>query len=140
MQPHDSHQETGEQSSNQESGVITALLGSASQILERYATQWETSKDMLRAEWAITRKCIWFAIVVLIVFSGVVLSACLGLTVLASYGLYTLGMPVWGIGLLLAVLHIIAMIMLVQTMRGLIKRMGFKKSSQLFTPSLKGEQ
>ncbi len=140
MQTPNSHQETGEHSKNQESGVITALLDSATQVLQRYSTHWETSKDILRVEWAITRKCIWFAIVVLIVFSGVVLSACLGLTVLASYGLYTLGMPVWGIGLTLLVAHGFALYALVQTMRGLIKRMGFKKSAQFFAPSMKGEQ
>ncbi len=140
MQPQNNHQETGAQSKTRESGDITALLDSAKQIWQRYATQWETSRDILRAEWAITRKCIWFAIIVLIVFSGVVLSACLGLTVLASYGLYALGMPVWAIGLTLAIAHGVSMLVLVQTMRGLIKRMGFTKSAQLMTPRLQGEQ
>ena len=128
MQPHNAEQEPGEQSRAHESGVITALMESAEQILQRYSTQWETSKEMARLEWRITRKSLWFALVVLVIFSGVVLSACIALTVLVAYGLYALGVPIWAIGLALITLHGLALYILVRMMRGLIKRMGFHKT------------
>lgn len=128
MQPHNAEHEQDEQSSTHESGVITALMESAEQILQRYSTQWETSKEMARLEWRITRKSLWFALVVLVIFSGVILSACIALTVLVAYGLYTLGVPIWATGLALVALHGLALYVLVRMMRGLIKRMGFHKT------------
>ena len=128
MQPHDAEPKLDDQSDAQESGVITALMASAEQILQRYSTQWETSKEMARLEWRITRKSLWFALVLLVIFSGVILSTCIGLTALVAYGLYALGFPIWATGLTLVILHGVALYTLVVMMRGLIKRMGFHKT------------
>lgn len=113
---------------NQEGGVITALIDSATQILQRYSIQWRTSKEMAYLEWTITRKCLWFAAVVLIVFGGVVLSACIALAVVLAYSLYTLGVPVWLIALALIGAHGVALWVLARMLRGLIKRMGFART------------
>lgn len=137
MQPNNARQETSEQH-NQEGGVITALIDSAAQILQRYSTQWDTSKEMLHVEWRITWKSLWFALIALIVFSGVVLSACISLAALVAYGLYAIGAPVWAIGLALIVLHGVMLYTLVLTMRTLIKRMGFNKTFDIFAKT-KGE-
>lgn len=128
MEPHNAEQEQSEQSRAHESSVITALMESAEQILQRYSTQWNTSKEMARLEWRITYRSLWFAIVVLIIFSGVVLSACIALTALVAYGLYLLGVPIWATGLALVTLHGLALYTLVYMMRGLIKRMGFHQT------------
>lgn len=124
----DKPRQEADEPTDQESGVITALLDSATQILQRYSLQWETSKEMLQLEWAITRKSLAFALVALVFFGGVALSACIAVTAFVGYALYTQGMPVWSIGLTLIALHGLVLFALARTVRSLIRRMGFQKT------------
>lgn len=132
---HDSAPQQASDEENQEVGLITALMNSITQILRRYILQWETSKEILHLEWAITRKSLWYSLVVLIVFAGFVLSACIALTGLLAYALYTQGMPFWGITVTLIAWHGVALFTLAHMARGLAKRMGFHRSVAFFQTS-----
>ena len=114
------------------SSVVAALSASVSRILGRYREQWDTSKQMLGAEWELTLKSLWLALVFIIVFMSVVVVTWLGINALLAYGLFLLATPIWGIILAILVLHILAIVVLIRTIRGLFKEVGFSRSLAVF--------
>lgn len=120
-------------------GVVAALSASVSRILGRYREQWDTSKQMLKAEWELTLESLWLALVFVIVFMSVVVVTWLGINALLAYGLFLLAAPIWGIILAIIVLHMLAIVVLIRTIRGLFKEVGFSRSLAVFS-SVEPEQ
>jgi cation transport ATPase len=114
------------------SGVVAALYASVSRIFARYMQQWDTTKQMLGAEWELTLKSLWLALVFIIVLMSVVVVTWLGISALLAYGLYLIATPIWGIILAVMVLHILAIFVLIRTIRGLLKEVGFSRSLAVF--------
>lgn len=115
-----------------ESSVIAALSASMSRIFARYLQQWDTSKQILNAEWELTLKSLWLALVFIIVFMSVVVVTWLGLNALLAYALFLLATPIWGIVLAILTVHIGAIFVLMHTIRGLFKEVGFSRSLAVF--------
>lgn len=114
------------------SSVVAALYASASRLFARYRQQWDTTKKMLGAEWELTLKCLWLALVFVIVFMSVVVVTWFGINALLVYALFTIATPVWGIVLVILALHILAIFLLMRTIRGLFKEIGFSRSLAVF--------
>lgn len=136
-QEKDEHNSTADEDVG--SSVVAALSASVSRILGRYREQWETSKQMLGAEWELTLKSLWLALVFIIVFMSVVVVTWLGINALLAYGLFLLATPIWGIILAILALHILAIVVLIRTIRGLFKEVGFSRSLAVFS-SIDSEQ
>lgn len=132
-------QEQGEQDSAADeevgSSAIAALVASVSRIYARYGQQWDTSKQMLNAEWELTLKSLWLALVFTIVFMSVVVVAWLGLNVLLAYALFLMATPIWGIALAILVFNMLAIFVLTRTIRGLFREVGFSRSLALLNGS-----
>lgn len=114
-------------------GVVAALSASVSRILGRYREQWDTSKQILGAEWELTLKSLWLALVFIIVFMSVVVVAWLGINALLAYAMFLVATPIWGIILAILVLHIVAIVVLIRTIRGLFREVGFSRSLALLS-------
>lgn len=117
------------------SGMVAALYASVSRILARYSQQWDTTKQMLGAEWELTLKSLWLALVFVIVLMSVVVVTWLGVNALLAYALYTIATPVWGIALAILALNMLVIFVLTRTIRGLFKSIGFGRSLAVFSPS-----
>lgn len=114
------------------SSVIAALTATVSRIAGRYREQWDTTKQMLGAEWELTLKCLWLALVFVIVLMSVVVVTWLGINVGLAYALHTLATPIWGIALSILALNILVMFVLTRTIRGLFREIGFGRSLAVF--------
>lgn len=131
-----SQEQAGQKSATDEdvgSSVVAALSASVSRILGRYREQWDTSKQMMGAEWELTLKSLWLALVFIIIFMSVVVVTWLGINALLAYALFLLTTPIWGIILAILVLHTLAIVVLIRTIRGLFKEVGFSRSLAVFS-------
>jgi hypothetical protein len=122
------------------SGVVAALYASVLRIFARYMQQWDTTKQMLGAEWELTLKSLWLVLVFTIVLMSVVVVTWLGISGLLAYGLYLIATPIWGIILAVMVLHILAIFVLIRTIRGLFKEVGFSRSLAVFSSAAADEE
>jgi magnesium-transporting ATPase (P-type) len=121
------------------SGVVAALYASVLRIFARYMQQWDTTKQMLGAEWELTLKSLWLVLVFIIVLMSVVVVTWLGISALLAYGLFLIATPIWGIILAVMVLHILAIFVLIRTIRGLFKEVGFSRSLAVFSSAAADE-
>jgi hypothetical protein len=122
------------------SGVVAALYASASRIFARYMQQWDTTKQMLGAEWELTLKSLWLVLVFIIVLMSVVVVTWLGISALLAYGLYLIATPIWGIILAVLALHMLAIFVLIRTIRGLFKEVGFSRSLAVFSSAAAADE
>lgn len=131
-------QEQGEQSGdadadvNVNSSVIAALSASVSRIFALYRQQWNTSKQMLGAEWELTLRGLWLALVLVIVLMSVVVVTWLSINVVLAYALYSIATPLWGIALTIVMMNILMIFILTRTIRGLFKEIGFGRALAVF--------
>lgn len=117
------------------SSVVAALYASVSRIFDRYRQQWDTTKQMLGVEWELTLKCLWLALVFIIVFMSVVVVLWAGINAFLAYLLFTISTPVWGIALAILTMHILAIVVLTRTIKGVFSEIGFSKSLAVFSNS-----
>lgn len=120
------------------SSVVAALYASMSRIFARYRQQWDTTKQMLGVEWELTIKCLWLALVFIIVFMSVVVVLWAGINALLAYALFAIATPVWGIALSILAVHILAIFVLTRTIKGVFSEIGFSRSLAVFK-SVEGE-
>ena len=125
---------------NLESSVVAALYGSAQRILKRYQQQLDTQKQIVKAEWELTLKSLWLALVFIIVFMSVVVVTWFAINATLAYMLYSIATPVWGIGLVIIVMHVLAIFVLLRTIRGLFSEVGFKRTLAAFNEDKTNEQ
>lgn len=112
--------------------VVAALYAMVERIFARYSEQWDTRKKIMHAEWELSVKSLWLAFIFSVIFVSVMIVTWIGINAILAYTLYSFATPIWVIALIFLVLHCVAILFLVRTIRALFAEMGFSRTIAIF--------